>query len=144
MKQSWYSSIWLIGILILFLSACSSVKPPTEFAPDGQTVTQALIIQLRQTQNRLNQRLKLPEPQFSVSQINIKNIEPVYVANLAAYHLKGTYTLNLKQSKQSITQKNNLFDLFLQRQAEGKTWRLLTQDIDSHDAKTKWSSYLIE
>jgi len=131
-------------LLLLFLSACSSIKPPTEFAPDGETISQALILQIKQTQNRLSQELKLPEPEFSISQINIKTIEPIYIANLAAYHLSGTYTFKLKQSHKSISQKDNLFDLFLQRQAEGKTWRLLVKNLANNGTENQWSSYLIQ
>jgi hypothetical protein len=130
-------------VLVWLLTACGSYAPPTEYAPNGEIVAQALLLQIQQTENRLAQELNLPEPQLSVSKIKIKTIEPIYVANLAAYHLSGTYNLKMKQSHKTIQQQNNAFELFLQRQVEGKTWRLLRKNVVDKDRENQWSSYLI-
>lgn len=142
MSNSWFKSI-LIAIIILLLTACSVSSPPTEFAPDGETVQNAILLQLSQTEQRLSQQLNATHPQLEISQINVKQIEPVYVDDLAAYHLQGIYTLKLTLPRQKVTQKNNPFDIYLQRQIEGKTWRLLRREV-LPGKKPEWKSYLVQ
>jgi hydroxypyruvate isomerase len=127
---------------IFLLSACSSVKPPIEFAPNGEIIQKAIALQLSQTQQRLGQQLNASRPEFKVTQISVKKIEPIAVGNLAAYHLQGTYNLTLILPRQQVKQKNNNFDLYLQRQIEGKTWRLLKRNANSPQ-QNQWSSYII-
>ncbi|WP_420809916.1 hypothetical protein [Gloeothece citriformis] len=134
----------LVMMLIIFaLNACSSPKPPTEFAPDGETIQKAILLQLNQTEQRLSQQLNAVHPELAISQIKVKTLEPVYVAELPAYHLQGSYTLKLTLPRQQVTQKNNRFDIYLQRQTEGKTWRLLRRDLNPVSQEPQWSSYFV-
>jgi len=135
--------LMLAAILILLLSACGSPTPPTELAPDGKIVTKALNLFLTQTQASLGDNLQTEQPEFSLSGIQVKKLEPIYIAKLPAYHLSGTYNLILKSTSQKVTQKNNSFDIYLQRQREGKSWRLLKRDPDASANSPKWFSYLI-
>ncbi|NJK50962.1 hypothetical protein HC931_25165 [Candidatus Gracilibacteria bacterium] len=138
----WICAIATIAFILL-LSACSSIKPPIEFAPDGEIIQKAIAMQLSQTQKRLGQQLNASRPEVKVTQISVKKIEPIAVSNLAAYHLKGTYNLTLILPRKQVKQKNNSFDLYLQRQIEGKTWRLLKRDANS-SLPNQWSSYIIQ
>ena len=126
------------AVLILLLSACSTPTPPRELAPNGQIVQKAIALQLNQTQQKIADRLNASRPQIQLNQITVKQIEPIFVDKLATYHLKGTYTLTLKLPRQQVTQKNNAFDIYIQRQAQGKTWRLLKREAN------QWTSYLIQ
>ncbi|MGF1479116.1 MAG: hypothetical protein ACFB4I_06460 [Cyanophyceae cyanobacterium] len=128
----------LVACLIL-LSACSAAAPPLEFAPPGKIVQQAIALQLDLTQQQLSQRLKAVPPQLELGPITVQHIEPLFVARLPTYHLTGAYQLTIKLPHQQVTQKNNRFDIYLQRQAEGKTWRLLRREAQ----RSEWSSYLI-
>jgi hydroxypyruvate isomerase len=130
-------------LFIFLLSACSSVKPPIEFAPNGEIIQKAIALQLSQTQQNLGQQLNASRPEFKITQISVKKIEPIAVGNLAAYHLEGTYNLTLILPRQQVKQKNNNFDLYLQRQIEGKTWRLLKRNANSPQ-QNQWSSYIIQ
>jgi hydroxypyruvate isomerase len=141
MKERWDKS-FIAAILLILLTACSTPTPPLEFAPDGDIIQKAIALQLSQTQQRLSQQLNASRPKLEINQINVKKIEPIVVANLAAYHLSGTYNLTLRLPRQKVKQSNNYFDIYLQRQIEGKTWRLLKREVDSSQ-KTQWSSYLI-
>lgn len=134
----------LVSFLILVLNACSSLTPPKEFAPNGEMVKKAILLQLKQTEETLSEYLLASSPQIEISQINVKKLEPIYVAKLPTYHLQGTYNLKLKLPRQKVTQQSNPFDVYLQRQVEGKTWRLLRRDLHEGDAKPQWSSYLIQ
>lgn len=97
--------ILLAAVLILVLNACSSPTPPTEFAPEGEIIQKAILLQLNQAEQRLSQQLNAAHPQIDISQIKVKTLEPIYVAELPAYHLQGTYNLKLTLPHQQVTQK---------------------------------------
>ena len=134
-------------ILILFfsltLTACQSSAVPLEFAPDGQIVREAITLQLEQRLNPLSEQLNVQKPHLDISNINVKNIDTVIISNLPSYHLTGTYNLKLTLLRKQVKQKENKFDVYLQRQAEGKTWRLLSKDNKIASDEVSWKSYLI-
>lgn len=127
----------------LILTACQSKAVPLEFAPDGNIVKQAIAFQLNQRLTPLSQQLNTKKPELDISNINVKNIDPVTIANLPSYHLTGTYNLKLILPRQKVKQNKNKFDVYLQRQAEGKTWRLLSKDNKTSNQESIWKSYLI-
>ncbi|MEG3437891.1 hypothetical protein V0288_12255 [Pannus brasiliensis CCIBt3594] len=133
-----------IAVIIFFLSACGSTAPPTEFAPPGEIVRKALVLQFRHTSDRLSRSLKAEPPKIEIDGINVKSLEPVYVEDLAAYHLRGDYDLSLSSPRQKTTRQHNDFDLYLQRQIEGKSWRLLERTVNPEDSEIQWRSYLID
>lgn len=133
----------LIILFSLTLTACQNATVPLEFAPDGQIVKQAIALQLGQRLNPLSEQLNTKKPDLDVSNINVKNIDTVVISNLPSYHLTGTYTLNLILARKKVKQKENKFDVYLQRQAEGKTWRLLSKDNKTSSGEVSWKSYLI-
>lgn len=143
-KKNYLQHCLLLCLCCLSLIACQQEKPPIEFAPAGEVVRQAIIFQLDRTQTSLSQQLNATAPSFEVSQINVKDIEAIAVNNLPAYHLQGVYNLKLILPRQTVTQKRNPFDLYLQRQREGKSWRLLRREIDPRTEKEQWSSYLVD
>lgn len=129
-------------VLILLLGACSSPTPPRELAPGGDTIRRAIALSLSKTQSTLAEQLRTQAPEVKISSIKIEQLEPVYIAHLAAYHLQGTYNLKLNLSDQTVRQKKNPFDIYLQRQVEGKTWRLLQKDRNNEDEEhPRWFSY---
>lgn len=129
--------IWT-AILVIFLTACGTSTPPLSLAPGNQLVQKAIALQVRQTQQQLS---SLP-PNFEVTQLRITQLEALYIQKLPTYHIQGTYNLGLQLSNRQVTQKN-LFDVYLQRQVEGKTWRLaIPQSADDHPNQT-WRTYLI-
>jgi hypothetical protein len=134
----------ITALLLFFLTACGSPTPPTEFAPDGETVSKALLLQVRHASDRLSESLKVDRPEIKIDKIDVRTLEPVYVGDLAAYHLRGEYDLILKLPRQKNTRQRNDFELYLQRQIEGKTWRLLERSADENDAETRWRSYLVQ
>ncbi len=124
-------------VLLLMLVGCGG--PPTQFAPDKETITEALQLTIYQTQSQIAEQLNTSQPEFNIDHIKVKEILASYLDNLALYHLTGSYDLKLKLPHRSLRQKNNPFDLYLQRQAEGKSWRLLKKNAQEN----QWSSYLI-
>jgi len=94
---------FLTSIFLVFLTACGSVAPPQEFAPDGEIVAKALLLQFRHTSDRLSQSLQIDDPQVKIAKINVTSLEPIYVGKLPAYHLQGDYDLTLKKIPNNTT-----------------------------------------
>ncbi|MEC4895260.1 MAG: hypothetical protein SAL07_06565 [Oscillatoria sp. PMC 1051.18] len=142
MKNSWFRLI-ITGILIILLTACGAAKPPIESAPDGNLVKKAIALQLQLVQKQIGQQLNAANPEFEIAGVKVNLLEPIYVNKLATYHLQGTYKVKLNLPSQEVTQEQNEFDIYLQRQIEGKTWRLLKRDASDPDKEPLWRSYLI-
>ncbi|MEM9540337.1 MAG: hypothetical protein AAGA60_12670 [Cyanobacteria bacterium P01_E01_bin.42] len=138
---------WLQGLLgialILLLAGCGGGKPPLSLAPKGEWVKKAIALQVRQSQELLSENLNAANPEIEISGISIKAIEPLYMANLATYHLTGSYNLEIDLPNQKVKQERNLFDIFLQRQKEGKTWRWLKRETLNSSEEPVWTSYLV-
>lgn len=141
------SSYWrvcLMVLLVFFLSACQGTTAPLEFAPNGDIVQKAIALQLEHTQARLSEQLNATLPKLEIKQIQVKTLEPIVISDLPAYHLQGIYNVTLTLPRQKVTQKKNAFEIYLQRQSEGKTWRLLQREMKNEkEEETQWSSYLI-
>jgi hypothetical protein len=129
---------FFIGIL-LFLTACSSLV----LLPTYELVEKAIEIQLEQTQKELQQKLDLDFRKFDIERIEISQRKPLTIENLPAYHVQGTYNLTVKLPDKQITQPEKTFDIYLQIQREGKSWRLLLPEKTNDDKPSIWHSYLI-
>lgn len=142
MSSHWYR-FFVIPILAIVLSACQAIAPPREFAPDGDLIKKAIALQLSQTERRLSEQLDASSPTVEINRIFVEKLDPLFIAKLPSYHLQGTYNLRLKLPRQEASQNNNHFDIYLQRQSEGKTWRLLRRETSSSERESRWTSYLI-
>ena len=76
-------------------------------------------------------------PTVELKNIRVKAIDSFFLNRLPVYHTQGLYDVSLKFSKREKIRKNNSFDLYLQRQTEGKTWRSL------EETKNGWRSYQV-
>jgi hypothetical protein len=132
---------FLVLILIILLTGCAGANPPREFAPDGNIIKQALMLQLTRFEQRLSEELMADHPQIEINQIKIDLLDPLFMGKLPTYHLHGKFNLILDLPNQDVKQNNNEFDLYLQRQKEGKTWRLLRQESDKDRDDFVWRSY---
>ncbi|MBD2294829.1 hypothetical protein H6G06_15390 [Anabaena sphaerica FACHB-251] len=126
------------GILVL-LTACSSIA----LLPTYELVEQAIAIQLEQTQQELKQKLDLDFQNFDITRVSITQQQPLTIENLPAYRVQGTYDLTVKLPKKQITQPQKPFEIYLQIQREGKSWRLLLPEKISNNTPSIWHSYLI-
>lgn len=134
----------LTAILLGLLTACSTVG----LEPSNQLVQRALALEFSQTQQQLNQQLyssKRPQPpSFEINRVVITQQEPLVIQNLPAYHVQGTYDLTLKLPRRQVNQQQNPFEVYLQRQKEGKTWRLALPQSTGKDVSPVWRTYLIQ
>ncbi|NJL83315.1 MAG: hypothetical protein HC890_10850 [Chloroflexaceae bacterium] len=131
-----------VGLICVLLGACSAARPPLELAPPGDIVQKAILLQLELAQQRLAEQLDTPQPRPKIGSISVKQLDPLYTDSLATYHLQGTYNLRLQLPHQEISQSNP-FDIFLQRQIEGKSWRLLREENQGENQQSQWFSYLV-
>jgi len=130
----------LLGIVIGFLVACSPV--PILF--DRDLVAQAISLQLRQNQEKLATPLKLSDRlTWSVDRVNVTDSESLTIQDLSAYHLQGTYRLTIDLPTGTKTRQNQPFDLYLQGQKEGKSWRLARYFASKTETEPSWKTYLI-
>jgi hypothetical protein len=119
----------LILVLVLLLSGCSGVEPNKEI------VENAIALQTRLLQQQLQQISKL-----ELSHVNVTQKQPLSIDKLTGYRISGTY--DLKLPKQRLSQQKNPFEVYLQRQKEGKTWRLALPKMAKNGAFT-WLTYAI-
>lgn len=125
----------LIGILlVLTLTACSRGTGPTR-----SLVQQAIALELNQAQQELGQQLRLDrEPAKSqINRVTITDEAPLTIEGLEAYRVQGTYDYTTALPSRKVIQRNNPFDVYLQRQREGKTWRLAKQ-IKGDNGQPRW------
>ena len=126
-------------VLLIFvglLVACNSYGP----TPSRKLIKEAIALQLSQTQVNLTQQLSLSSPPpFEINRIKVKRTEPLTLEDLTTFHIVGDYELTLTLSDREVKQKHNPFEVYLQRQIQGQTWRLAKPQPDG-----TWYTYLIQ
>jgi hypothetical protein len=137
------ASIALTAICLVVLTACGTGTPPLSLTPNKQVVEKAIALQVKQNQERLTQRLQSSPPNVEITQVTLKQLEPLFLDNLATYHIWGTYDLKIKLPSQQVTQQQRPFDVYLQRQPQGRTWRLVIPEGISNGSPVSWRTYLI-
>lgn len=110
----------IAGVLAVCLAACTALGP----GPSQSLVKQAIGLELSQTQQVLSQQLRLAEPgKLQITQVAITEQTPLVIQDLPSYRVRGTYSYTLKLDDRAISRQNNPFEVYLQHQKEGKTWR---------------------
>ena len=126
-------------ILLILVTACTSLA----LLPTPELVQKAIALQLEQTQQQLNQQLDLNFQKFNIQRISITQEQPLTIENLPAYRVQGNYDFTVKLPKRSFKQVQKPFEVYLQIQKEGKSWRLLIPEKNRPNPQSKWQSYLI-
>jgi len=130
---------FFMAMLVLVISACNNLV----LSPTYDLVEKAIALQLEQTQQQLNQKLNLDFQQFDIKKLFITQQQALTIENLPAFRVQGNYDLIFKLPKRSFTQARKNFEVYLQIQQEGKTWRLLVPEKSTKDSQPIWRSYLI-
>lgn len=127
-------AILAIG-LVMLLTACGAPTAPTQ-----SLVEQAIALQVHQTQQEIAQQIfrrTSPPPDASISAVKVRERRKIAIDGLTGYRVRGTYDLTLKFPKQVVTERRSPFEVYLQRQPEGKTWRLARQMGEA------WQTWLV-
>ncbi len=141
----------ILVVLVLLLTACSGAG--TE--PNREIAQRAIALQTRQLQQQLQQEVS----ELNISQVEITQKQPLIIDKLAGYRIQGTYDFTIKRKlrrgnlpasrfasklpKQRLSKQKNPFDIYLQRQKEGKTWRLALPKRAKNGVVT-WLTYAID
>ncbi|WP_414563968.1 MULTISPECIES: hypothetical protein [unclassified Anabaena] len=131
--------LFVTVILLMLITACGSVG----LLPTTQLVQKAIALQVEQTQQQLQKKLDLDFQGFEIKRISISQEQPLTIQNLPAFRVLGTYDLIFKLPKRQLKQLQQPFEVYLQIQQEGKTWRLLRPEKESKNTQQTWHSYLI-
>lgn len=129
----------VVFLLILLLTACNN----TSIGPSTNLVQRAIAFNLEHTQEQLSQKLSLDTQGFNINHLHINRKKLFKLDNLPTYKLSGTYDLIFKLPERQITESHKSFDVYLQLQKEGKTWRLLVPEAKEDRTSASWYSYLI-
>jgi hypothetical protein len=125
------SILKIVGAIALatILAACS-----VWIEPSRQLIEHAIGLELNQTQQTLNQQLRIgSQPaNIQIQRVTITDTDPLLIEALQSFHVQGTYDYTVKLPSRQVTQRQNPFDLYLQRQKEGKTWRLARLQQDAN------------
>lgn len=135
-------AVTLIAVFTLTISGCGVNTPSLGQAPSKQLVKSAIVLQVNQTQQQLTQQLQSSPAKLKITKLSLKQLEPLFLGGLPTYHFLGTYNIKIGLPEQESKQKNS-FDVYLQRQKEGKTWRLLIPENSDQKANSTWRTYLI-
>lgn len=138
MQRVW-KGLWAI-VLVILLTGCGSIG-----APSRHLVEQAIVQQLHETQAALNQQLRLAvQPtDLTIKRVLIQDQTPLTIDGLRAYRVQGTYNVTTKLRTRQITEQRNPFEVYLQRQKEGKTWRLARLATDD-EGEPLWLTERLE
>ncbi len=141
------SRLLCLVALLFTLTACGGGSPSVSLSPNSDTIKKAIILQVKHSQTALSQQLNATNPNLRISHIKVRQLDSQYLAKLPTYHLQGRYDLDLELPTQTVKQSGNSFDIYLQRQREGKTWRWLQPertDAEETDGTVQhWLTYLI-
>lgn len=129
-----------IALLIGLLTACGV----SDSSPSTKLVEKSLALYLRQTQQQLSQQLELDVHGVEINRLLITQQKPLTIQDLPSYRIKGTYNLTLRLPKQQLIQQQNPFEVYLQRQKEGKTWRLAIPESTQKGFHVRWATYMVE
>ncbi len=111
----------VLVLLAVLLVACSGP------GLSSRVVQRALMVQLQTATRQLNQQLQLPPAgsgPVEVNAVRVQQQEPLEIAGLPGYRVSGTCNLSLKVPGQRVQVRDTAFELYLQQQQEGKSWRL--------------------
>jgi hypothetical protein len=131
--------VLLTAILLVFLVGCGTIG----LLPTPELVEKAIALQVEQTQEQLNAKLDLDFQGFEIKGLKIRQELPLTIQSLPAFRVQGTYDLILRLPKRQLKQLQQAFDVYLQIQQEGKTWRLLVPEQVSEGSSQTWRSYLL-
>ncbi|WP_427161371.1 hypothetical protein ACQFX9_07240 [Aliinostoc sp. HNIBRCY26] len=129
----------LTAVLLMLLVGCGNIG----LLPTSELVEKAIALQLEQTQQQLNQQLNIKFQGFKIQHLKIRQEQPLTIENLPAFRVKGDYDLVFQLPQRQLKKLQQPFDLYLQIQKEGKTWRLLLPTKESLNGQTVWRSYVI-
>lgn len=125
----------LAALLMVLLTSCGFGNP------NQAVVEKAIALQISQTQANLGQLLyadTTQPPQFTINRVKIAEQKSLTIEELKGYQVQGTYDLTFTFPDHQVMQRQNPFTVYIQRQADSKTWRWARPQADSADSEKQW------
>ncbi len=139
--------------LVVLLAGCTAPGVTPLMSWNTNIVKQAIALQLHLVQDQFNSSLQIADsPRWEIKRIKVTQsvLCPVgkpllddscpVRGTLPTFHIQGTYAVDIKLSRRKIQQQHSAFEVYLQRQIEGETWRLLHPQVTAAGT-TEWLSY---
>jgi hypothetical protein len=127
----------LTVLLAIAMVSCDRLNPNADLPLEV-----ALLRQAKFGQEQLIGQLRLDQaPVLHVRHIRVQSRRDLLIQNVPSYAVRGVYDLDVEFPQRTLTRQHQPFEIFLQPQAEGTTWRLAKLD----DAVTppQWTTYLL-
>jgi|JI7StandDraft_1071085.scaffolds.fasta_scaffold00236_17 hypothetical protein len=127
--------------LIFIITACNLVV-----VTNKDLVEKAIALQINLSQEQITQqfRQKSTPPPLKINRVVITDVESLKLEDLPTFRVRGSYDFTLEYPQGEVIHKQNPYQVYLQQQKEGKTWRLLRRQKNQGTNETQWFSYLIE
>lgn len=125
----------LAALLMILLTSCGFGNP------NQAVVEKAIALQINHAQAELGQLLysnAAQPPQFTINRVKIAEQKSLTIEELNGYQLQGTYDLTFDFPDRQVTQRKNPFTVYLQRQADSKTWRWAKPQTNGITSETQW------
>jgi hypothetical protein len=109
-------------ILAVFLTACGVGGGPSQ-----AIVQKAIALQFGQIQQNLGQQLYQTDtklPNFVINHIKVNEQKTLIIQDFKSYQVQGTYDLTLEFPDHKVTQRQNIFEVYLQQPSEDEPWLL--------------------
>lgn len=117
--------VTICNFICLLLLGCGNSLPPLEFSPSPDIIEKAIRIQLDQKYEQISEQLNTDKAEFKITKINVSQIKPTIQLKLPTYHLEGNYQLIFQKGKSKRKKIINNFQIDLQPQSAGQTWRII-------------------
>lgn len=136
----------LILIPVLLISLALWGCSPAGITPTPTLIQQALTLQIRQINHRLNLKSDIANSPkaFKITRVAIARLEPMAIDGLQGFQVEGTYDISVRGSDRRFGERHNPFRIYLQKQAGGRIWRLAWPENDAAPMRDrKWSTIAI-
>jgi hypothetical protein len=119
--------------------------------PKTTVVERAIALQFRQTQAELSTLLRPDDsapPDFRISHVKVSDRQSLIIGDLKSVRVQGTYDVTLtypdRRLNSRVVQRQNPFEVFLQQQPDGDTWRLAQLKQGTQAEDERWLTTLIQ
>ncbi|MGD1902069.1 MAG: hypothetical protein ACFB9N_07495 [Geitlerinemataceae cyanobacterium] len=127
----------LTVFLALAIAGCDRFGPNADLPLEA-----ALLRQAQFGQEQLVGQLRFDlEPTLRVRHIRVRSRRDFDIQGIPSYAVRGTYDLELEFPSRTLSRQRQPFELYLQPQAEGTTWRLAK--LDDAISPPQWRTYLL-
>ncbi len=127
----------LTVLLMIAVVSCDRLNPNADLP-----LEMALLRQAQFGQEQLIGQLRFNQaPILHVRHIRVQSRRDLLIQDFPSYAVCGVYDLEIEFPRRTLTRQRQPFEIFLQPQSEGTTWRLAR--FDDTVNPPQWKTYLL-